>query len=99
MSSVRTPRGIIPIVPLKGRGATSNRAPRFDAWDRQIDGEFVDGALGDEPAPDPRTHVTETTARTIISRNQSPDVPFDQSVNPYQGCEHEMRTTRRAPSP
>jgi len=88
MSSVRTPRGIIPIVPLKGRGATSNRSPRFDAWDRQIDREFVDGAFDDELAPNPRTSVTEQTARTIISRNQSPDVPFDQSVNPYQGCEH-----------
>jgi len=88
MSTVRTPRGIIPIVPLKGRGATSNRAPRFDAWERETDGEFIDGALGDEPLPNPRTVVTEAAARTIISRNQSPDVPFDQSVNPYQGCEH-----------
>jgi DNA repair photolyase len=88
MSSVRTPRGIIPIMPLKGRGATSNRSPRFEAWAREIDGEFVDGALSDELPPNPRTSVTETTARTIISRNQSPDVPFDQSVNPYQGCEH-----------
>jgi DNA repair photolyase len=88
MASVRTPRGIVPIVPLKGRGAASNRAPRFDAWTREVDGEFVDAALDDELPPDPRTSVTEETARTIVSRNQSPDVPFDQSVNPYQGCEH-----------
>ena len=60
MSSVRTPRGIIPIMPLKGRGATSNRSPRFDAWAREIDGEFVDGALSDELPPNPRTSVTET---------------------------------------
>ena len=88
MASVRTPRGIIPILPLKGRGATSNRPPRFDAWDRDLDRDFADRALSDEPPPNPRTQVTEQAARTIISRNQSPDVPFDQSVNPFQGCEH-----------
>jgi len=88
MAAVRTPRGIIPILPLKGRGATSNRAARFDAWERQIDGDFADAALSEELPPNPRTHVTEESARTIISRNQSPDIPFDQSVNPFRGCEH-----------
>ena len=88
MTSVRTPRGVIPILPLKGRGAASNRASRFDAWDRQVDGDFVDASLSDELPPDPRTQVTEQSARTIISRNQSPDIPFEQSVNPFQGCEH-----------
>ena len=41
-----------------------------------------------EAAAPPATTVTEETARTIISRNDSPDIPFDQSVNPYRGCEH-----------
>ena len=48
------------------------------------DGWFVDG----EPPAHPRTTVREESARSIISRNQSPDVPFDQSINPYRGCEH-----------
>ena len=48
------------------------------------DGWFVDG----EPPPHPRTAVTEEAARSIISRNDSPDVPFAQSINPYRGCEH-----------
>jgi DNA repair photolyase len=80
--------GLIPIAPPKGRGVPSNRSSRFDAWDRQADDDFADHALRDELPPNPRTCVTEESARTIISRNQSPDIPFDQSVNPYQGCEH-----------
>jgi DNA repair photolyase len=88
MTTVRTPRGVIPILPLKGRGATSNRAPRYDAWDRQLDADYVDSTLVDNVPLAPRTYVTEQTARSIISRNQSPDIPFDQSVNPFQGCEH-----------
>jgi len=48
------------------------------------DGWFVDG----EPPPHPLTTVNEETARSIISRNQSPDIPFSQSINPYRGCEH-----------
>lgn len=42
----------------------------------------------DEPAPALRTQVTIERARTIISRNDSPDIPFDRSINPYRGCEH-----------
>ena len=75
-------------MPLKGRGAPSNRSSRFDAWDRQADCDFADHASTDELPPNSRTCVTEQSARTIISRNQSPDIPFDQSVNPFQGCEH-----------
>jgi len=70
----------------KGRGAASNRAGRFEAtaheavddgWERE-----------DEPAPRPQTQVTLERARSIISRNDSPDIAFDQSINPYRGCEH-----------
>ena len=76
--------------PTKGRGATFNPANRFRLHERQ---PFDDGwqpadVDTDELPPRPRTHVTVQRARTIIMRNDSPDVPFTQSINPYQGCEH-----------
>jgi len=75
---------------IKGRGATYNPGNRFrrdtreevdDGWNTPAPDE------GDEPAP-LRTTVTIQNARTIIARNDSPDIPFDRSINPYQGCEH-----------
>lgn len=52
--------------------------------------EVDDGWHSDEPeqVPGPRTEVFTDTTRTVISKNQSPDVPFNQSINPYKGCEH-----------
>ncbi len=88
MPSVRTPRATIPILPVKGRGAASNLPSRFDSWSRQLDGDYVDGALAEGESASPRTEITLRDARSIISRNQSPDIPFEQSINPYQGCEH-----------
>ena len=75
--------------PLKGRGAASRVAGRFEK--RETRGEddgwgSVYEALAD--APTLRTTVTIERARSIISRNSSPDVGFSQSVNPYRGCEH-----------
>ena len=71
---------------IKGRGAASNREGRFEtATTQSVDDGW---AREDEPAPRPDTVVTEERARSIISRNDSPDVPFDQSINPYRGCEH-----------
>jgi DNA repair photolyase len=72
--------------PRKGRGATFNPANRFRDDVRE---SFDDGAddAGEEPRALPTT-VTVQRARTIIARNESPDVPFSQSINPYQGCEH-----------
>jgi DNA repair photolyase len=69
----------------RGRGATHNPANRYRRDERiAVD---VDGA--DDEAPPPlATTVTIQHARTIIARNDSPDIPFDRSVNPYQGCEH-----------
>ncbi len=70
----------------RGRGAAGNPPGRFqpaavvpfdDGW----------GSL-DEPAPALETTVTAEPARTILTPNESPDVPFDRSVNPYKGCEH-----------
>jgi len=70
----------------KGRGAGINPEGRFetvareafdDGWDRQ-----------EEELPPLKTHVTAERVSSIISRNESPDIPFTQSINPYQGCEH-----------
>lgn len=71
---------------IKGRGAASNPEGRFETLRNEA---FDDGWERDEePAPHPSTIVTEETARSIISRNDSPDIAFDQSINPYRGCEH-----------
>lgn len=76
----------MPPKPTKGRGATGNPEGRF----ARTAGEAVhDGWHDEDPGPpDPRTTVHEERARSAISRNQSPDVPFDRSVNAYRGCEH-----------
>ena len=69
-----------------GRGVLSNPAGRFagSASSPEDDGW---GVL-DEIPPPLRTHVAEERARTILSRNRSPDLPFSVSLNPYRGCEH-----------
>ncbi len=72
----------------KGRGAASNPEGRFETVSRSIED---DGWTPDEAALDPsrpKTQVTIETARSIISRNDSPDIGFDLSVNAYRGCEH-----------
>ena len=69
----------------RGRGAGVNMAGRFEAFSRSL---FDDGWQGLEDLPAFRTTVFEEKPKTIISRNDSPDVGFDQSINPYRGCEH-----------
>ena len=72
------------------RGATLNRASdRFKLPERAADGDWLDdqGVIDGEPLR-LRTTVTVERARTIISRNTSPDIGFDRSINPYRGCEH-----------
>ena len=74
-------------VPRKGRGASINPEGRFEHTVR----EAVDDGWNtpaDEELPALKTHVTIEHAKSIISRNTSPDVPFTQSINPYRGCEH-----------
>jgi DNA repair photolyase len=73
-----------------GRGATINHTPqRFNLKAREEDGDWLDARDDlDGDAPPLRTTVTIEKPRTIISRNQSPDVGFDRSINPYRGCEH-----------
>ena len=76
----------------RGRGAVTNPTGRFEPERRVLRDahwEFDDGWGGaDQPPPPLRTTVTEETCRTIIARNDSPDVPFSASINPYRGCEH-----------
>jgi DNA repair photolyase len=69
----------------KGRGATINIEGRFEKWarDQADDGWFQDP--GDEPTK-PKTVISIEQAKSIISRHNSPDVGFAQSVNPYRGC-------------
>ena len=69
----------------KGRGALSNRDGRFETTRHEA---IDDGWSHDEPLSPLRTEVTVERARSIITRNESPDVPFRQSINPYRGCEH-----------
>ncbi len=74
----------------KGRGAVSGQAStRFNLPQREADGDWLDAAVDIDGEPPPlRTTVTELTPRTILSFNKSPDVPFDRSINAYNGCEH-----------
>lgn len=69
----------------RGRGAVSNRTSRFDTFKYEDvdDGWEVMGSLAAF-----KTIVHEETAKSIIATNDSPDISFDQSVNPYRGCEH-----------
>lgn len=71
--------------PIKGRGALSSPPGRFETSTL----EAVDDGWEREPAPDSvATQVLPEPARSIITRNESPDIGFSQSINPYRGCEH-----------
>lgn len=69
----------------RARGAALNMAGRFERLEHVA---VDDGWHHDEPVAPIRTEVAIERPRSIIARNQSPDVPFDRSVNPYRGCEH-----------
>jgi len=69
-----------------GRGATDNREGRFEPC-RTVAFDDGWGSLDEDP-PALQTTVTAEPCRTILTRNDSPDVPFDVSINPYKGCEH-----------
>ena len=80
----------IPVQALKGRGAATRLAHRFERDERAA---FDDGwgtleeGVTDAPPP-PATEVRFEDARSALGRNDSPDIPFDCSLNPYRGCEH-----------
>lgn len=74
----------IPEAARHGRGATRNPSSRFERHRRA----HADDGWTEEPDDAVRTEVFEDNARRVITRNSSPDVPFDRSINPYKGCEH-----------
>ncbi|HUX74313.1 MAG TPA: PA0069 family radical SAM protein [Steroidobacteraceae bacterium] len=71
--------------PIKGRGTGENREGRFES--RRVS-QQADGWWRDEAVRAPATEVRAEVARSIIAHNESPDLPFNQSINPYRGCEH-----------
>ncbi|MFT4181686.1 MAG: PA0069 family radical SAM protein [Rhizobium sp.] len=69
----------------RGRGAGLNPGGRFEPLQREA---FDDGWQTLEELPPFKTEVQVEKPRTAITRNESPDIPFDRSINPYRGCEH-----------
>src|SRR4051812_46792636 len=75
----------------KGRGAVSNLQGRYEVQARE---DFDDGwpdadsETGIDKAPTWKTQVIDEQAKSILSRNASPDLPFSVTLNPYRGCEH-----------
>ena len=69
----------------RGRAATLNRSGRYEAEIRE---QIHDGWDRDEDLPPLKTEVAVEKPKTVITRNDSPDIAFDRSINPYRGCEH-----------
>src|ERR1700724_479109 len=97
MSALKRPPAPLPSAPAgepgslvdrerrRGRGSLSNATGRYEPLARVA---FDDGWQGLEELPPFKTTVTADTPRKIITRNDSPDISFDRSINPYRGCEH-----------
>ncbi len=88
------PDPTLPNQAVKGRGAVSNRPGRYELGERPLEDDgwsratrLASGDPDGEPPP-LATTVTLDSSRTIMAHNQSPDVPFDRSINTYRGCEH-----------
>jgi DNA repair photolyase len=96
-SALRRPPALLPSAPAgelgaavdrdrrRGRGAHSNASGRYEPLARIA---FDDGWQNLDDLPPFKTSVTVDTTRKIIARNDSPDLSFDRSINPYRGCEH-----------
>lgn len=80
-----THRSLVSPLRNRGRGAQSNVSGRFERERREA---FDDGWSQDDPLPPFKTERHEERARTLITRNESPDIGFERSINPYRGCEH-----------
>ena len=97
MSALKRPPAPLPSAPAgelgslvdrerrRGRGSLSNATGRYEPLARVA---FDDGWQGLEDLPPFKTTVTADSTRKIITRNDSPDISFDRSINPYRGCEH-----------
>ncbi|HEY8483936.1 MAG TPA: PA0069 family radical SAM protein [Longimicrobiales bacterium] len=73
------------LVPIRGRGAAHNPPNRFERLSFEPDPEFFDP---DDPSPWKETHYYRDRSRTALTWNDSPDIPFDVSLNCYRGCSH-----------
>lgn len=73
---------------LPARGSPVNPHPRFQVLEFEQDPDALDFDLLHGEHIEPRTRFLRDSSRTVISRNSSPDIPFDRSLNPYRGCEH-----------
>lgn len=82
-SALHPAQALVP-QPWKGRGTAANVDHRFTTASRNAE----DDGWWREPAAAPRTELLIDRAKTVITRNHSPDLAFEQSVNPYRGCEH-----------
>lgn len=79
----------MPVESNSGRGATRNATPtRFNLKERVTDGDWLDSVESLDGILPRRTIVTVEHPRSILTRNASPDIGFDRSINPYRGCEH-----------
>jgi DNA repair photolyase len=83
---------VAPVLPAprKGRGAVANLPHRFESLQREVDGDALDHALREDGAdlPPLPTTVMHERVKSLLAYNESPDIPFDRSINPYRGCEH-----------
>ena len=82
---------VAPPAPRKGRGAVTNLQGRYEVDQREVvDDGWAGSADEDDSGERPalRTQVFEERAKSILTRNASPDIPFNVSLNPYRGCEH-----------
>jgi DNA repair photolyase len=78
----------LPDLPRKGRGAVSNRPGRYERGDRPREDDGWSDPADDDDLPPLATTVTIDATRSAIAWNESPDLGFDRSINPYRGCEH-----------
>ena len=79
----------MPVESTRGRGANRNSTPtRFNLKERIVEGDWLDSVEALDGVPKRRTTVTIEHPKSILTRNSSPDIGFDRSINAYRGCEH-----------
>ena len=89
-TTANTPEEVrVPLSAIKGRGTATRFPHRFERDARESFDDGWEHDAGDE-ASFPRTQVIWETAKSIIASNDSPDIHFAKSINPYRGCEHVM---------